>query len=205
MRNECLVRVKLKHFTMDSKVMTGLRGYIKIARADHWIKNLFALPGFLVALSVEPRLINRIDWFEVIVGIIALCLISSSNYVLNEILDAPSDRVHTLKSSRPVASGEVNVPAAYARVDDPDGNWDAARHVDFDAIYICASGALDCRLSVQCPPVPDQRHSLSRCHFRGRQQSIADACRLVSDAYRSRTHNNASYLLLDGGLLFHGG
>ena len=106
----------MKHFTMDreSSYSFNFRGYIKIARIDHWIKNVFILPGFLVALSVEPGLINRINWFEVIIGLAAICLISSSNYVLNEILDATSDRAHPFKSSRPVVSGEVNVAAAYA-------------------------------------------------------------------------------------------
>ena len=92
----------------------AVAGYIKIARADHWIKNLFVLPGFVVALSVQRGLFARMDWFEVILGLLALCLITSSNYVLNEILDAPFDRIHPFKSSRPLAAGEVNVKAAYA-------------------------------------------------------------------------------------------
>ena len=86
-----------------------LEGYIKIARIDHWIKNLFVLPGLVVAFSVEPGLFGRTDWVQVIIGIVAVCLISSSNYVLNEILDAPSDRVHPFKSSRPLAAGTVPV------------------------------------------------------------------------------------------------
>ncbi len=92
----------------------ALEGYLKIARLDHWIKNLFVLPGLVVAFSVEPGLFGRTDWIQVLLGIVALCLISSSNYVLNEILDAPSDRVHPFKSSRPLAAGTIDVKAAYA-------------------------------------------------------------------------------------------
>ena len=29
------------------------KAYIEIARPDHWIKNLFVLPGFVVALSID--------------------------------------------------------------------------------------------------------------------------------------------------------
>jgi 4-hydroxybenzoate polyprenyltransferase len=47
-------------------------------------------------------------------GLLAVCLISSSNYVLNEILDAPSDRIHPTKSARPLAAGHVGVRWAYA-------------------------------------------------------------------------------------------
>ncbi|MDP9053635.1 MAG: UbiA family prenyltransferase, partial [Acidobacteriota bacterium] len=93
---------------------SGLTAYFRIARVDHWTKNLFALPGFVVALSVEAGLFRRIDWGAAAAGIAALCLVSSSNYVLNEILDAPFDRVHPFKCSRPVAAGQVNVGVAYA-------------------------------------------------------------------------------------------
>jgi 4-hydroxybenzoate polyprenyltransferase len=48
------------------------------------------------------------------VGFFCACLISSSNYVLNEILDAAHDRHHPQKSGRPVPSGEVNLAVGYA-------------------------------------------------------------------------------------------
>ena len=43
----------------------------------------------------------------------AVCLVASSNYVLNEIMDAPFDRHHPEKSRRAVPSGRVNVRLAY--------------------------------------------------------------------------------------------
>ncbi len=92
----------------------GLAAYIEIARIDHWIKNIFILPGFLVALSVDRGRIHQLDWLSVILGLLAICLISSSNYVLNEILDAPSDRFHPYKRQRPVPSGRVRIGPAYA-------------------------------------------------------------------------------------------
>ena len=42
-------------------------------------------------------------------------LISCSNYVLNELLDAPFDRFHPTKRIRPAACGLIPIPAAYAR------------------------------------------------------------------------------------------
>jgi 4-hydroxybenzoate polyprenyltransferase len=38
---------------------------------------------------------------------VALCLISSANYTINEYLDAPSDRHHPLKKKRPGAEGRL--------------------------------------------------------------------------------------------------
>jgi 4-hydroxybenzoate polyprenyltransferase len=47
--------------------------------------------------------------------LLAVCIIASSNYVLNELLDAPFDRSHPLKRDRPVPSGLVHVPLAYVQ------------------------------------------------------------------------------------------
>jgi decaprenyl-phosphate phosphoribosyltransferase len=92
----------------------ALSAYLEIARLDHWIKNVFVLPGLLVALSIDPGRLRQLDPWTVLAGLLAVCLVSSANYVLNEILDAPSDRFHPYKLIRPVPSGRVSVRAAYA-------------------------------------------------------------------------------------------
>ena len=46
-------------------------------------------------------------------GLAAVCMIVSSNYVINEILDAPTDREHPSKCRRPIPSGQVRLPLAY--------------------------------------------------------------------------------------------
>jgi 4-hydroxybenzoate polyprenyltransferase len=53
-------------------------------------------------------------WF-LVVGLLAACFVASSNYVLNEVLDAPYDRLHPSKHARPVPSGQVSVPLAYVQ------------------------------------------------------------------------------------------
>lgn len=82
--------------------------YLKVARIDHWLKNVFILFGHVVAVALPLGL--RVDG-----GILALvalsfipaCLLASANYILNEILDAPYDRLHPTKKDRPVAAGRV--------------------------------------------------------------------------------------------------
>lgn len=91
----------------------SLRAHLQIARADHWVKNVFVLPGCVVALSLDPSLLTFEFAWRFALGMIAICLIASSNYVINEVLDAPFDREHPLKRNRPVPSGKVNVPIAY--------------------------------------------------------------------------------------------
>ncbi len=91
------------------------RGHLRIARVDHWVKNVFVLPGIVVALSVAPARLNWSLALQLLLGLAAVSLVTSSNYVINELLDAPYDRLHPTKCRRPVPSGAVLVPAAYVQ------------------------------------------------------------------------------------------
>ena len=89
------------------------RAHLAIARLDHSIKNLFVLPGVIVPLSVVPGLWNAPVIHRLLVAFIAITLVACSNYVINEVLDAPFDRLHPIKKNRPAARGLVHVPLAY--------------------------------------------------------------------------------------------
>ncbi len=91
----------------------NLHPYLKIARIDHFVKNVFVLPGVFVALYAEPELISRNMFWNLIVALIVAAFIASSNYVINEILDSPQDAVHPVKKNRPIPSGEVELKIAY--------------------------------------------------------------------------------------------
>src|ERR1700716_3604498 len=92
-----------------------IRGHIQIARIDHWFKNVFVLPGIIAAIGSDPTHIPAGLWINVLVGLFATCLVASSNYVINEVLDASSDRFHPIKYTRPVPSGQVSIPLAYVQ------------------------------------------------------------------------------------------
>ncbi len=77
------------------------------------MKILFALPGIVVALSVDPAQMGSVRWWRICAGLAAVGLMASSNYVLNELLDAPFDRLHPLKKHRPVAAGLISRPLAW--------------------------------------------------------------------------------------------
>ena len=81
--------------------------YVRIARPDHWFKNAFMLLGMLLAVFYDSSLLVWEAFPAVILAIVATCMIASSNYVMNEVLDAPYDRMHPTKQLRPVASGQV--------------------------------------------------------------------------------------------------
>jgi 4-hydroxybenzoate polyprenyltransferase len=88
-----------------------LAGHVEILRVDHWVKNVFVIPGIVVGF-VSSIHFDRGILFRLSVGMLGTCLIASSNYVLNELLDAPSDRLHPTKQFRPVARGQVSLSAA---------------------------------------------------------------------------------------------
>jgi 4-hydroxybenzoate polyprenyltransferase len=90
------------------------RAYVAIARPDHWFKNVFMLIGVVLALFCHVDVTLSAHIGTLILGFIATCIVASSNYVINEILDAPMDRHHPVKRNRPIPSGRVSLPLAYA-------------------------------------------------------------------------------------------
>ena len=90
------------------------RPYLAIARPDHWFKNVFMLAGVLLACFYHPDLPRHAAAWRIAWAVAATCLIASTNYVLNEILDAPTDRHHPTKRARPIPSGAVSLPVAWA-------------------------------------------------------------------------------------------
>lgn len=94
-------------------VASPLMEYIKVMRPDHWLKNVFIFFGHVVAvallhLSVDGELLGR-----VVFSLVPACLVASANYIINEILDAPYDRVHPTKRLRAVAAGTVSIPVLW--------------------------------------------------------------------------------------------
>ncbi|MBN2021533.1 MAG: UbiA prenyltransferase family protein [Pirellulales bacterium] len=92
-----------------------LAAYVAVARPDHWFKNVFMLLGAALAYFCHfgegtPVRVGTLGW-----AFAATCLVASSNYVLNEILDAPTDRAHPIKRNRPIPSGRVRLPVAYGQ------------------------------------------------------------------------------------------
>ena len=90
-----------------------IRDYISIARPDHWFKNVFMIPGiFLAWIAYRPESIVP-TLIQVLLGVFATCLICSSNYTINEWLDASKDRSHPEKKHRPAAAGRIQPMYAY--------------------------------------------------------------------------------------------
>lgn len=77
-------------------------------RPKQWAKNVFLFAALVFSRSFfDPDAI-----IHALVGFAAFCMVSSTGYVLNDLLDREADRLHPKKRFRPIASGALPVPAA---------------------------------------------------------------------------------------------
>jgi 4-hydroxybenzoate polyprenyltransferase len=97
----------------ERRVGIDLWAYVQIARVDHWFKNVFMILGVVLAMFYEPRVASWSSVVPLFIAVLATCLVASSNYVLNELLDGPNDMLHPEKRFRPVPSGRVRPALAY--------------------------------------------------------------------------------------------
>jgi 4-hydroxybenzoate polyprenyltransferase len=81
---------------------------LRLMRPHHWVKNLL----LLVPLLTSHRFNDALALANELRAIVAMCLISSAVYIVNDLLDLHSDRMHRTKRFRPLASGAVSPRAA---------------------------------------------------------------------------------------------
>jgi 4-hydroxybenzoate polyprenyltransferase len=92
-----------------------LHAHMQIVRLDHMVKQLFILPGVVLACTITRTHPDAAVWRRMALGLVAATLIASSNYVINEMLDAPFDRLHPTKKNRPAACGLVHFGWGYVQ------------------------------------------------------------------------------------------
>ncbi len=102
---------KVVSVTVEQRLLAHLR----ITRLDHCIKQAFILPGVVLAIALSGRRLDGSLLLTLLIGFVSATLVASSNYVLNELLDAPYDRQHPTKHARPCAIGHVHTGWAYAQ------------------------------------------------------------------------------------------
>ena len=81
-----------------------------LIRPQQWIKNGFVL----IPMFFGGRLLNADDVIASVVTFFAFSFAASAIYCFNDIVDVDADRRHPVKCHRPIASGAVSVPTAYA-------------------------------------------------------------------------------------------
>ena len=81
-----------------------------LIRPQQWIKTGFVL----IPMFFGGRLLNADDVIASVVTFFAFSFAASAIYCFNDIVDVDADRRHPVKCHRPIASGAVSVPTAYA-------------------------------------------------------------------------------------------
>lgn len=78
--------------------------YFQLLRISSWIKNLliFAPIFFAGVVWHIPTL------FNVVLVSLAFCFVSSTVYVLNDLVDYKQDQKHPVKKLRPIAAGLIS-------------------------------------------------------------------------------------------------
>jgi 4-hydroxybenzoate polyprenyltransferase len=73
-------------------------------RPRQWTKNLLLFAGIIFAAKLGD--LSR--WGEAFAAFAAYCAASSASYLVNDVRDAPNDRLHPVKRARPIARGELS-------------------------------------------------------------------------------------------------
>ncbi len=81
---------------------------LRLMRPHQWVKNTFVLTGLLFGHAWnDPVLLTK-----AIIAFVSFCLISSTIYIINDIVDIEEDRHHPSKRKRPLPSGKLKISTA---------------------------------------------------------------------------------------------
>jgi 4-hydroxybenzoate polyprenyltransferase len=87
-----------------------LLALLKTMRPKQWTKN-----GFIfAALIFDGQLTRPESVLITLAGFVVFCLLSSTVYIVNDLVDLQADQKHPKKRTRPIASGELPVKVARA-------------------------------------------------------------------------------------------
>lgn len=81
---------------------------VRACRPRQWLKNAVVL----IAPATAGALTRPGAPLALLGAFVAFCLMSSATYLINDVRDLEPDRRHPRKRLRPVAAGELSVPAA---------------------------------------------------------------------------------------------
>lgn len=86
-----------------------LRSLLIAMRPHQWLKNVLIFPALLLSLpTATPFIALQFVW-----AFVAMSLLASGTYLLNDIADLDADRAHHTKCNRPLAAGFLPVRTAW--------------------------------------------------------------------------------------------
>jgi 4-hydroxybenzoate polyprenyltransferase len=90
-----------------------LMEHLRVLRPVQWIKNVFVFAAVVFSRQLAGPL-DQAFWAlgRALGAFVCFSLASSAMYILNDIMDRQTDRVHPERRDRPIAAGTVSVPTA---------------------------------------------------------------------------------------------
>jgi len=83
---------------------------LRSLRPSQWTKNLFVFAGLIFGEKLtDPAAVK-----QAVLAFGVFCLLSGTVYLINDVLDREADRLHPIKSKRPIASGAFSPAGALA-------------------------------------------------------------------------------------------
>jgi decaprenyl-phosphate phosphoribosyltransferase len=81
---------------------------VREIRPRQWIKNISLFAALVFSgFFFYPGYLGQATF-----AFVLFCMLSSAVYIVNDIIDAPQDRLHPFKKKRPIASGDLPVKTA---------------------------------------------------------------------------------------------
>jgi 4-hydroxybenzoate polyprenyltransferase/phosphoserine phosphatase len=84
-----------------------LKTIFRAARIHQWAKNALMFVPLLTAHKIN----DANAWLQACLAFLCFGLLASATYLINDLHDLPSDRLHRKKRHRPLASGGLTIPA----------------------------------------------------------------------------------------------
>lgn len=88
--------------------MRVLAGLVRTMRPRQWTKNALIYAGIVF----DGQLFVPESFIRITISFVLLCVIAGSIYIINDLADVESDRLHPRKRFRPIASGQLPIRVA---------------------------------------------------------------------------------------------
>lgn len=88
--------------------MHNIKIFARAMRVNQWMKNFIVF----TAIIFSGKLFDLFVVWQGFLAFCIFCLLSSTSYLLNDIIDYPYDKKHPVKRYRPIASGEISMQQA---------------------------------------------------------------------------------------------
>ncbi|WP_373545963.1 decaprenyl-phosphate phosphoribosyltransferase [Chamaesiphon sp.] len=99
--------MSFKESTPRNRIKFKFSAYVRELRVKQWTKNLIIFAAPLFAFDFTNRSLSGS-----LIAFILFCCASSSFYLINDIIDVESDRLHPVKCQRPIAAGTIGISEA---------------------------------------------------------------------------------------------